>query len=281
MAGSTLAVQSVTTSVGSSFATTAMSGPLLAAVAVAALAGLVSFASPCVLPLVPGYLGYVTGLTGVGAGAGGGAATAGRDGEQRGRVLLGAVLFVLGFSVVFVGYGAAFGALGGALTRYGDVVTRVLGVFVVAMGLIFLGGARLLPGRLGAALESDRRSRWRPAAGLAGAPLLGVVFGIGWSPCLGPTLAAVQALALDAASPGRGVALGLAYCVGLGLPFLLVAAGLGRSSRTLAVIRRHRVALGRLGGAVLLVVGLMLVTGVWTAWLSSLQATIGGFETVV
>ncbi len=271
----------VVASVGSSFASTAVSGPLVAAVAVAALAGLVSFASPCVLPLVPGYLGYVTGLTGLGGGAVAGRAPSARADEHRGRVLLGAVLFVLGFSVVFVGYGAAFGALGGALTRYGDAVTRVLGIFVIAMGLIFLGGARFLPARLGAVLESDRRSRWRPAAGLAGAPLLGVVFGIGWSPCLGPTLAAVQALALDAASPWRGVTLGLAYCVGLGLPFLLVAAGLGRSSRTLTVIRRHRVALGRIGGGVLVVVGLMLVTGVWTAWLSALQATIGGFETVV
>ncbi len=275
-----VAAHVLTGSTGSTFATTAVSGPLLVAVAVAGLAGLVSFASPCVLPLVPGYLGYVTGLTGLGPGAARPGAGA-RAGEPRGRVLAGALLFVAGFSVVFVGYGAAFGALGGALVRYGDVVTRVLGVVVVAMGLLFLGGSRWLPGRLGAAVESDHRSRWRPAAGLAGAPLLGVVFGIGWSPCLGPTLAAVQALALDAASPWRGVVLGLAYCVGLGVPFLLVAAGLGRSSTTLTVIRRHRVALGRLGGGVLVLVGLLLVTGVWTAWLSALQATIGGFETVL
>ncbi len=257
-------------SVGAGFAQTAVSGPLLLAVAVAAVAGLVSFASPCVLPLVPGYLGYVTGLSGV-------------ELERRGRsrVLAGTALFVAGFSAVFVAYGAAFGALGTALVRYGETTTRVLGVVVVVMGLVFLGAGRLLPARVGAALDADRRPSWRPAAGLAGAPLLGVVFGLGWSPCLGPTLAAVQALALDAASPWRGVALGLAYCAGLGLPFLLVAAGLGSGSRALAAVRRHRVALGRAGGAVLVAVGLLLVTGLWSAWLAGLQASVSGFEVVV
>ncbi len=259
-----------TAGLGEGFATTAASGPLLLAVAVAAIAGLVSFASPCVLPLVPGYLGYVTGLTGVDL-----------QRQRRSRVLLGALLFVTGFSAVFVGYGAAFGALGASLVRYGEVTTRVLGVVVVAMGLVFLGAGRVLPGRVGAALAADRRPGWRPAAGLAGAPVLGVVFGLGWSPCLGPTLTAVQALALDAASPWRGVALGVAYCAGLGLPFLLVAAGLGRGSRTLAVLRHHRVAIGRAGGGVLVAVGLALVTGVWTTWLAGLQASVSGFEVVL
>lgn len=289
-------------SVGGTFARTALDGPLLAAVAVAAVAGLVSFASPCVLPLVPGYVGYVTGLTGVAAvdrsaapvpgGRDAPAATSGTTTTaapapaaappaERTRVLTGAVLFVLGFSAVFVAYGAAFGTLGTALVRYGETTTRVLGAVVVVMGLLFLGAGRLLPGRLGALSQGEARVRWRPAAGLAGAPLLGAAFGLGWSPCLGPTLAAVQALALDAASPWRGVLLGLAYCAGLGLPFLLVAAGLGRTSRTLAVLRRHRVAIGRAGGLVLVVVGLMLVTGVWSTWLSGLQATISGWETVV
>ena len=291
-------------SVGSTFARTALDGPLLAAVAVAAVAGLVSFASPCVLPLVPGYVGYVTGLTGIAAvdrsaptGPGGRAghdtsttasprtttvqAPAAAPPAERTRVLTGAALFVLGFSAVFVAYGAAFGTLGTALVRYGDTTTRVLGVVVVVMGLLFLGAGRLLPGRLGALAQGEARVRWRPAAGLAGAPLLGAAFGLGWSPCLGPTLAAVQALALDAASPWRGVLLGLAYCAGLGVPFLLVAAGLGRSSRTLGLLRRHRVAIGRAGGLVLLVVGLMLVTGAWSTWLSGLQAAISGWETVV
>ena len=292
-------------SVGGAFARTALDGPLLAAVAVAALAGLVSFASPCVLPLVPGYVGYVTGLTGVAAVdrpvPAGSAVPAGPDGRgapaatastastttapappaERARVLTGAALFVLGFSAVFVAYGAAFGTLGTALVRYGETTTRVLGVVVVVMGLLFLGAGRLLPGRLGALSQGEARVRWRPAAGLAGAPLLGAAFGLGWSPCLGPTLAAVQALALDAASPWRGVLLGLAYCAGLGVPFLMVAAGLGRSSRTSAVLRRHRVAIGRVGGLVLVVVGLMLVTGAWSTWLAGLQATISGWETVV
>ena len=305
-------------SVGGAFARTALDGPLLAAVAVAAVAGLVSFASPCVLPLVPGYVGYVTGLTGVGAPAAAtsatatsGAATVSAVGSaraaptvsttptttsapattpggpaaphpaERTRVLTGAALFVLGFSAVFVAYGAAFGTLGTALVRYGETTTRVLGVVVVVMGLLFLGAGRLLPGRWGALVQGEARVRWRPAAGLAGAPLLGAAFGLGWSPCLGPTLAAVQALALDAASPWRGVALGLAYCAGLGVPFLLVAAGLGRTSRTLGVLRRHRVAIGRTGGLVLLVVGVMLVTGAWSTWLAGLQATISGWETVV
>lgn len=256
--------------VGEAFAQTALSGPLLLAVAVAALAGLVSFASPCVLPLVPGYLGYVTGLSGVDL-----------DRRRRGRVLTGTALFVVGFSAVFVAYGAAFGALGSVLVRYGEVTTRVLGVVVVVMGLVFLGAGALLPGRVRAALDADRRPSWRPAAGLAGAPLLGVVFGLGWSPCLGPTLAAVQALALDAASPWRGVVLGVAYCTGLGLPFLAVAAGLGSGSRALTAVRAHRVALGRLGGGVLVLVGLLLVTGVWTAWLARLQAGATGFEVVL
>lgn len=279
-------------SIGATFARTVLDGPLLVAVAVAALAGLVSFASPCVLPLVPGYVGYITGLTGVAAPsaterrAEGSEVSGGSVGvltrtPERTRVLTGAVLFVLGFSAVFVAYGAAFGALGTTLVRYGETTTRVLGLFVVVMGLLFLGAGRFLPGRLGALAQGEARVRWRPAAGLAGAPLLGAAFGLGWSPCLGPTLAAVQALALDAASPWRGVVLGLAYCVGLGVPFLLVAAGLGRSSRTLGVLRRHRVAIGRAGGLVLLVVGLMLVTGAWTTWLSGLQAWVGAFETVV
>ena len=316
MSAAVLSAAGPLASVGSTFARTALDGPLLAAVAVAAVAGLVSFASPCVLPLVPGYVGYVTGLTGVAAPA---AATSGVAAvsaagtapstrtaraarttptttsaptatpggpaaphpAERTRVLAGAALFVLGFSAVFVAYGAAFGTLGTALVRYGGTTTRVLGAVVVVMGLLFLGVGRLLPGRLGALVQGEARVRWRPAAGLAGAPLLGAAFGLGWSPCLGPTLAAVQALALDAASPWRGVLLGLAYCAGLGVPFLLVAAGLGRTSRTLGVLRRHRVAIGRTGGLVLLVVGVMLVTGAWSTWLAGLQATVGGWETVV
>ena len=249
-------------SVGSAFAETVWSGPMLLALPVAALAGVVSFASPCVLPLVPGYLGYVTGLSGQSL-----------ERQRRSRVVLGTLLFVLGFTAVFVALGAAFGGLGGVLQRWGPELTRVLGVLVLAMGLVFLGAAP--------ALQRERRLRWRPAAGLAGAPLLGVVFGLGWAPCIGPTLAAVLGLTLQQGSAARGAVLTVAYCLGLGLPFLVAAAGLGRGVRTLDVLRRHRLAISRAGGVMLVVVGVLLVSGVWTAWMNALQGTIGGFETVI
>jgi cytochrome c-type biogenesis protein len=148
-----------------------------------------------------------------------------------------------------------------------------MGLAVVAMGLVFLG---VLPGA-----GREVRVRWRPAAGLAGAPLLGVVFGLGWTPCIGPTLAAVLTLATDAGTAWRGALLTLVYCLGLGLPFVLVALGLGRGARALDVLRRHRLAVARTGGAALVVVGVLLVTGVWSAWMSGLQGGIAGFETVV
>jgi cytochrome c-type biogenesis protein len=269
---------------GEDFATTAFSGSLLLAVPVALLAGLVSFASPCVLPLVPGYVGYVSGMaaanaapavgpTAAGGTAAGGGTTAVRTAPARGRVVAGVGLFVLGFTVVFVALMAAAGAFGSYLVRWEDVITRVLGVVVVVMGLAFVGGVPFL--------QRERRLHLSPACGLWGAPVLGVVFGLGWTPCIGPTLAAVQALSLNEASAGRGVLLGVAYGVGLGVPFLLVALGLQSSRRMLVFLRGHRLAIQRGGGALLVLIGLALVSGVWGALTSQLQGWIGGFVTVV
>jgi len=252
---------------GDLFATTVFSGSMLLAVPVALLAGLVSFASPCVLPLVPGYVGYVSGM----------AATTARtrpaDHPVRGRVLAGVVLFVAGFTVVLVALMAAAGAVGSYLVRWEDALARVLGVVVVLMGLAFFGA---VPG-----LHRERRLHLSPRAGLWGAPLLGIVFGLGWTPCIGPTLAAVQALALDEASAGRGVVLGVAYCLGLGVPFLLVALGLQSSQRMLGFLRRHRLAILRVGGGLLVAIGLALVSGLWSSVTGALQGWIGGWETAV
>lgn len=242
-----------------------LSGSLLAALPIAVLAGLVSFASPCVLPLVPGYLGYVTGLSGVDL-----------EQQRRWRVLLGALLFVLGFSAVFVLVGFTAGSLGSLLFRWSDEIARVLGVLVVAMGLVFLGWA---PGG-----SSAKRLSWRPAAGLAGAPVLGVVFGLGWAPCIGPVFSAVALLSVQTGGAGRGAVLALAYCLGLGLPFVLVAAGLGRSGRVLDLLRAHRRGISRFGGGMLVVVGLLLVSGVWTQWVDAVRIWIegdSGFRTII
>jgi cytochrome c-type biogenesis protein len=257
-------------------------GPLLVAAVVAALAGLISFASPCVLPLVPGYLSYVTGLVGTGvrttgvpvpAGAGGTATelrTATDERSPRGRMVLGAVLFVLGFTAVFVAFGALFGGLGRLLLEHQDVITRMMGVVTIVVGLAFLGRLPLL--------QRTRKLSVRPAAGLAGAPLLGVVFGLGWTPCLGPTLSAVNVLAFSEATAGRGAVLGVAYCLGLGVPFVLVALGARWAMGATSFLRRHAAAVTRVGGTLLVLVGVLLVTGAWTEmmqWLRSWLATTG------
>ncbi|GAA4725045.1 cytochrome c biogenesis protein CcdA [Isoptericola chiayiensis] len=263
---------------GELFANTAVSGSMLLAVPVALVAGIVSFASPCVLPLVPGYVGYVGGMAAANAGAApsgaGGTTTAAPPvAPSRARVVTGVGLFVLGFTAVFVALMAAAGAVGSVLVRYEDVLTRVLGVVVILMGVAFLGGIGFL--------QRERRLHVSPRAGLWGAPLLGVVFGLGWTPCLGPTLAAVQSLALDEASATRGVVLGIAYCVGLGVPFLLVALGLQSSRRMLTVLRQHRLTIMRVGGGLLIAIGLAMVTGLWGTATSMLQSWISGYTTVV
>jgi cytochrome c-type biogenesis protein len=241
---------------------TVLSGSLLLAVPVAALAGLVSFLSPCVLPLLPGYLAYTTGLSG--------AELADATGARRSRVLLGSALFVLGFSLVFVSYGAAFGGLGALLREHQRTLTVVLGLATVALGLSFAGW---LPG------SREWRVAAVPPVGLAGAPLLGMTFGLGWTACVGPTLAAVLSLAFaaDDASAARGAVLSFAYCLGLGLPFVLAALGYRRALAASAFVRRHQRAVMRLGGGLLVVVGVLLVTGVWTRWLAGLQGVVAGF----
>ena len=253
-------------------------GPLLLAAAVSALAGLISFASPCVLPLVPGYLSYVTGLVGTGARTAvtpdreAPVATAVRTDERpsRGRMVAGALLFVLGFTLVFVTISTAVGGLGRLLLQHNDTISRALGVVTIVVGLGFLGWLPLL--------QRTARLSARPAVGLAGAPLLGVVFGLGWTPCLGPTLSAVNSLAFTEANPSRGAFLGVAYCLGLGVPFVLVALGARWAVGATSFLRRNARTVTRVGGVVLIGVGLMLVTGAWTElvqWLRGWLAATG------
>ncbi|WP_456845085.1 cytochrome c biogenesis CcdA family protein [Cellulomonas sp. P5_C6] len=259
---------------GDAFGRAVTSGSLLLAIPVAVIAGLVSFASPCVLPLVPGYLGYLGGMTGTAdrLGASGGT-TLVRTAPARSRVVLGVALFVAGFTAVFVALAALAGSLGGVLVEYQDQITRVLGVVVIVLGLGFLG---LIP-----FLQNERRVHLAPRAGLWGAPLLGITFGLGWVPCIGPTLAAILTLSLDGGSAGRGALLAVAFCLGLGLPFLLVAIFVERSAGALAFLRRHRLAIMRLGGAMLVVLGIALVTGVWGTWSSWLQGVLVGGDPFV
>lgn len=294
-------------------ASTVATGSILLAIPFAFLAGLLSFFSPCVLPLVPAYLSYVTGMTGAelaelserqqaaaahtdtdGATAhadteatdattstdatGDGAVlvdqrTAAATGLIRSRVLLGTVLFILGFSAVFVSFGALFGGLGAQLLEYQDVITKVLGVMTILLGLAFMG---LIPG-----LQREARFHMKPAVGLAGAPMLGVLFGLGWTPCIGPTLGAVQTLAYTSATAGKGAFLSLIYCLGLGLPFIVAALAFSRSMRAFGWVRTHYALIMRIGGAFLIVLGVLLVTGWWTELSVELRVWVSGFETAL
>jgi cytochrome c-type biogenesis protein len=241
-----------------------LSGSLLLATVVALAAGLVAFLSPCVLPLVPGYLSYVTGLAGMQAGSGRG---------PRARLMAGALLFILGFSVVFLSFGALVGGIGSSLLTYQRQIQMGMGALVILMGAGFLG---LVP-----ALQRQAKVHRLPAEGLWGAPLLGAVFGLGWTPCVGPTLGAVLTLAANEASALRGTFLSAAYCVGLGVPFLLFAMAMGRGTRSLTFLRRHARAIQVFGGLMLVAVGIMLLTGVWNDLTIRMQIWIGGFETIL
>ncbi|WP_433146838.1 cytochrome c biogenesis CcdA family protein [Actinomadura nitritigenes] len=241
---------------------TVTSGSLVAAAPLAALAGLVSFLSPCVLPLVPGYLSYVTGMTGADLAE-----------QRRGRLLSGVLLFVAGFSVVFVSYGVAFGGLGRWLLEYQDQITRVLGIVTIVFGLAFMG---LIPG-----LQRTMKSGRLPSAGLAGAPLLGALFALGWTPCIGPTLGAVQSLAISEASATRGALLSLAYCAGLGVPFVVTAIAYRRALGAFGSVKRHYPLVMRIGGGMLVLIGVLLVSGLWGELNIELKSWISGFEPVL
>lgn len=254
---------------GGTFADTVLSGSLLAAMPVALLAGLISFVSPCVVPLVPGYLGYVSGMAGASAGRGGGAT----ERASKPRLVLGVAMFVAGFTAVFVVLGVAFASLGAQVAGQLDTITRILGVLVVVMGFVFLGAVPFM--------QRERRVHVSPKAGLWGAPLLGVVFGLGWTPCIGPTLAAVLTLSLTEATATRGVILAVVYSLGLGLPFMVLALWIERSRAILGWLRRHRLALMRFGGAMLVVLGLLLVTGLWGQITGEMQQWIDGFWVAV
>lgn len=241
-------------------------GPLLVALPIAVLAGLVSFVSPCCLPLVPGYLAYVTGAAGADA-------VAAPSRRTRSVAVTGTFLFVLGFAVVFASYGALFGAVGASLVRHQDVILRILGGFTIVLGLMFAGLLGGIPW-----LSRSLRLGYEPKVGLAGAPVLGVMFGIGWTPCIGPTLAAVLSLATTTGTAGRGAALSFTYSLGLGLPFLLAALGLNRVFTLFDFARRHASAVMRVGGGMLVALGILEVTGIWGAWLAELRTVIGTWQ---
>jgi cytochrome c-type biogenesis protein len=248
---------------GDWFSQQAASGSLLLAVPVALLAGLVSFFSPCVIPLLPGYLSYATGLSG-----------ADLEQARRGRMLLGSLLFVLGFSVVFVALGTLSGAVGSWLVTWRRELTVMLGVLVIALGLAFAG---LVP-----LLQRDWRVHRVPAVGLAAAPVLGFLFGLGWTPCIGPTLAAITTLSINEATAGRGALLSAIYALGLGLPFVVAGLAYRRALGAFGWVRRHQVWVTRAGGLMLVGVGVLLVTGWWDQAVTWLQVNlVSSTETAV
>lgn len=249
----------------------AVSGPLLAAAAVAVLAGAVSFASPCVVPLVPGYLAYLAGLVGADAPP----VTAGAPPARgRFRAAAAAALFVAGFTVVFGAVLVGVVWLSDALIANETLLQRIGGIVMIVMGVAFAGFVPFL--------QNERRVHWVPRAGLWGAPLLGAVFGLGWVPCIGPTLAGVVAVAAGTGGGSlRGVVLTLAYCAGLGIPFVLIALGASGAVRALGLLRRYTRAVQLFGGALLVVVGVLLLTGAWAELIARLQSGIAGFVPVL
>lgn len=243
---------------------TIVDGAMWLAVPLAILAGLISFLSPCVLPLVPGYLGYLGGTSDT-------APVSGRSSvatatAARTRLLVGVGLFIAGFTVVFVAVTILGGTFGLLLLEYANILTRILGVVVILLGLVFLGVFGIA--------QRTIRPQTRTRVGLVGAPILGFALGIGWTPCIGPTLAAIISVSWNLGDPLRAGLLGLAYSLGLGLPFFILALGLAWATRTVAFLRLHIRVLNIIGGSMLILLGILMVTGAWSALMSGLQQVV-------
>ena len=232
-----------------------LNGFLVTAFPVALIAGFISFLSPCVLPLVPGYLSFAAGFS-----------------ANRGKVFLGSLLFVGGFSVVFISYGALFGSLGNQLAAHERIISRFLGVLTIFLGFLFLGKFPMAP---------TFRPAMKTTGGLIGAPILGFLFGVGWTPCIGPALAAVQTLAFTESSALRGAILSFGYCLGLGLPFIASGLFLDRSQRLRKFLVRRGDLISKIGGFFLIAIGLLQVTGTWGQIMNSLRSLISDFIPVI
>jgi cytochrome c-type biogenesis protein len=230
-------------------------GFLLFAIPLSILAGLVSFLSPCVLPLVPGYLSFAAGYS-----------------QARGRIFLGSLLFVAGFSALFISYGLLFGSIGAEISANEEMITRVLGVFTIVLGLVFAGAFPMMP---------TMRPRISTTGGLVGAPVLGFLFGIGWTPCIGPALATVQTLAFTESSAFRGAVLSLGYCIGLGLPFIATGLFFDKSEPLRKYLTRNGRAISIFGGVLLILIGLMQISGIWNSLMIDLRSTISDFTPVI